>query len=198
MGAGLGKTCSLLHCAGSYRTGNAGRNRLKRNRISPHPGHAGLRDPGRGPNSPAAVPARVCARTPPSASRSSRAPGRSIPCRPPEPRGSLGESLPPLKGRPSSSPRSWALPSHARPLQFARPQQVATRSGPGFPAPPGAPGAEGAEAGRPGVYFRLSVWAREQRPRFLRVRVPRALVSRLDARAGPPPAVPGAAVMDVR
>lgn len=162
MGAGLGKTCSpLLCCAGSYRTGNAGRNRLKRNRISPQPGHAGLRAPGRGPSTAAVAPARLCARTPPSASRSSRAPGPEPP-RPParSPEGALGRRGPSSGGDRARLPARGLSPSHARPLQFARPRRVATRSAPGFPAPPGAPGAEAAQAGRAAVCFRLSVWAR--------------------------------------
>lgn len=65
------------------------------------------------------------------------------------------------------------------------------RSGQGFPAPPRGPWRGGWEGGGAGICFRLPVWARGQGPCFLRVRTPRAPVSRLDAQAGPPPAVPG-------
>lgn len=179
-------------------TGNAGRNRLKRNRTSPQAGRAELRDRVRAPNSRAAVPAPR------------RPAGR---CRGLRPDPSLGHPLlpgPRAGASPAAGAPRWpwrdaappqvetelvspleGLPSHARCLQFARPQQVATRTGQGFPAPPGAPGAEGGKERGTGICFRLTGWARGQGPRFLRVQTPRALVSRLDARAGPPPAVPG-------
>lgn len=81
MGAGLRKTCSsFLDSAGSYRTGNAGRNRLKRNRISPQPGRAELRHRVRAPNTQAAVPAPL-------------RPADRCPGLPPDP--SLGPPAPP-------------------------------------------------------------------------------------------------------
>lgn len=198
MGAGLRKSSSCLYCAGSRRTGNAGRNRLKRNRVSPQTGRAELGDPGRAPNTQATVPAppRPAGRAgglrpdpclgrpllPGPGTRSSQATGA--------PRWPWGDAAPPpVQTAQISRLAGPPPPKHAvsNLLGLRRSPQLRSR----LPRAPRGPWRGGWEGGGAGICFRLPVWARGQEPRFLRVQTPRAPVSRLDARAGPPPAVPG-------
>lgn len=193
VGAGLRKTCSsFLDGAGSYGTGNAGRNRLKRNRISPQAGRAELGHRVRAPNTQAAVPAPLrpapgpLPRPPaPPGPRSRGIPGGR------SPEVALGRRGPTSGGdrarlpAPGPSPPPHAV-SHLLGLSRSPPAQVKAS-----PRPQGPLGRRVERIGGLRSVFARWFGPGGRGPASFGCRLRELWFSRLEAQARPPPAVPG-------
>lgn len=187
---------SFLYYAGNYSTGNAGRNRLKRNRISPHPGLSGLRTPVCAPRpTPASEQQPLSAPRPlAAASRFSRAqepdwPGPRSPQVAQGRRGSTSGGDRILPGFVDSPP------THALSNLLGRSGWLPAQDKV-YPRPPEPPGAGGWVGARGSALPAGFGWGQGPAPSACRLR---ELCPPPDWTLGPGrrPPFPGAAVMDV-